>query len=203
MTAPLSERRAELLAIAARMFAEHGLRETTVRQIADAAGILSGSLYHHFPSKEAMVDEILTGFLDDLFGSYQQIAERKGDPRATLEAVIRASFTAIEQHHDAVAIYQREARQLADQPAFAYINERLAQFRALWHRVLADGIADGTFRADLDVDLAYRFLRDTVWVGVGWYRPGGTLTIEVVAEQYLAIVLDGMSSPRRPTRSKS
>ncbi|MEO9110265.1 MAG: TetR/AcrR family transcriptional regulator [Jatrophihabitantaceae bacterium] len=202
-TAATSERRAQLLALAAHLFAERGLRETTVRQIADAAGILSGSLYHHFPSKEAMVDEILTGFLDDLFGAYQQVAGRTDDPRAALEAIIRASFTAIEQHNDAVAIYQREARQLAEQPAFSYIHDRLAEFRALWHRVLADGIADGTFRADLDVDLAYRFLRDTVWVGVGWYRPGGALTIDVVAEQYLSIVLDGIASRRRPVRSKS
>ena len=62
-----NDRRGELLAIAAQLFAERGLRETTVRDIADAAGILSGSLYHHFDSKESMVDEILRGFLDDLF----------------------------------------------------------------------------------------------------------------------------------------
>ena len=42
----------ELLELAASMFAERGLRATTVRDIADAAGILSGSLYHHFDSKE-------------------------------------------------------------------------------------------------------------------------------------------------------
>ena len=41
------------------MFAERGLRATTVRDIADSAGILSGSLYHHFSSKEEMVDDDL------------------------------------------------------------------------------------------------------------------------------------------------
>ena len=49
------------------MFAERGLRATTVRDIADSAGILSGSLYHHFKSKEQMVEEVLRGFLDWLF----------------------------------------------------------------------------------------------------------------------------------------
>ena len=44
------------------MFAERGLRATTVRDIADSAGILSGSLYHHFSSKEEMVDEVLREF---------------------------------------------------------------------------------------------------------------------------------------------
>ena len=53
-----SGRRDELLEIAAGLFADRGVRATTVRDIADAAGILSGSLYHHFDSKESMVDEI-------------------------------------------------------------------------------------------------------------------------------------------------
>ena len=66
-------RRDELLDLAATMFAERGLRATTVRDIADSAGILSGSLYHHFSSKEEMVDEVLRGFLDWLFGRYEEI----------------------------------------------------------------------------------------------------------------------------------
>ncbi len=60
--AQLPNRRDELLGIAATLFAERGFRNTTVRDIADAAGILSGSLYHHFDSKEAMVDELLDTF---------------------------------------------------------------------------------------------------------------------------------------------
>ncbi|MGC2799024.1 MAG: helix-turn-helix domain-containing protein, partial [Mycobacterium sp.] len=47
---PPNSRRDELLELAATMFAERGLRATTVRDIADSAGILSGSLYHHFSS---------------------------------------------------------------------------------------------------------------------------------------------------------
>ncbi len=200
MSAAPSERRGELLALAARMFAERGLRATTVRDIADAAGILSGSLYHHFDSKESMVDEILREFLDSLFGRYRAIVAQHLGPRATLEAVVVASFEAVDQQHDAVAIYQNEARHLADQDRFGYIRDRLAEFRTLWQTILRDGMADGTFRADLDVDLAYRFLRDTVWVAVGWFRPGGPVSVHTVAEQYLSIVLDGIATRRRPVR---
>src|ERR1051325_8938666 len=75
-----TDRRAELLAIAAGLFAERGYKNTTVRDIADAAGILSGSLYHHFDSKETMADEILRTFLDDLFRDYRAIVERESDP---------------------------------------------------------------------------------------------------------------------------
>jgi AcrR family transcriptional regulator len=194
MSAASSARREELLALAARMFAERGLRTTTVRDIADAAGILSGSLYHHFDSKESMVDEILREFLDSLFGRYRAIVAEGMGPRQTLEAIVVASFEAIDRQHDAVAIYQNEAGHLVESERFDYIRERLAEFRTLWRTILRDGMADGSFRADLDVDLAYRFLRDTVWVGVRWYRPGGTLDVQTVAKQYLSIVLDGIAS---------
>lgn len=197
---PTKARRAELLAIAGQLFAERGLRATTVRDIADAAGILSGSLYHHFDSKESMVDEILRNFLDDLFHRYDAIVARALGPRGTLEAVVVASFEAIDEHNAAVAIYQAEARHLAGQPRFGYIRDRLVEFRRLWHDVLKAGVAEGTFRDDLDVELAYRFLRDTVWVGVSWYRPGGAITIEAIAQQYLSIVLDGITTRVAPRR---
>lgn len=195
-----SERRDELLALAASLFAERGLRATTVRDIADAAGILSGSLYHHFDSKETMVDEILRGFLDDLFGHYREIVAAGLGTRRTLEALVVASYQAIHDHHDAVAIYQTEARRLSEQPRFAYIGERNDEFRAMWTALLRHGMADGTFRPDLDVELVYRFLRDTAWVGVHWYRPDGPIAVRDIAEQYLSIVLDGIAARRRPAK---
>jgi AcrR family transcriptional regulator len=189
-------RRAELLALAARMFAERGFLATTVRDIADAAGILSGSLYHHFDSKESMVDEILRGFLDELFGRYREITGAGRPPRAALEAVVVASFEAIDRSHDAVAIYQREAVYLAQFERFGYLGERNLEFRKMWVGLLEEGVRDGAFRDDLDVELVYRFIRDTVWVAVHWYHPGGSLTADDVARQYLSIVLDGIAQGR-------
>ena len=202
-TEAVPDRRAELLTIAARLFAERGVRATTVRDIADAAGILSGSLYHHFDSKESMVDEILQNFLGSLFSQYSEIVERGLAPLQTLTLIIESSFRAIHEQRDAVAIYQAEARRLAEQPTFAYIRTRLGEFRTLWFGVLEAGIADGSFRADLDVELAYRFLRDTVWVGVGWYRPEGSLTIEAISAQYISIVVDGMAPRPRSSRTRA
>ena len=186
-------RRSELLAIAAGLFADKGFRNTTVRDIADAAGILSGSLYHHFDSKESMVDEILRTFQDDLFGHYDEILASDADPRTKLEQAVRTSFDAIDQHHSEVAIFQTDASHLATFERFAYLEERNVRFRDLWTRLLREGITSGELRADLDVELVYRFLRDTVWVAVRWYRPGGDMTPGQVADQYLHILLEGIS----------
>lgn len=185
-------RRDELLGIAGELFADRGLRSTTVRDIADAAGILSGSLYHHFDSKESMVDELLREFLDSLFARYRGIVEAGLTATETLRQLVIASFEAIDARHTAVAIYQNESRHLSAQDRFNYIGERNVEFRRLWESELRRGVEQGDFRADLDIDLVYRFMRDTVWVAVRWYRPGGSMTVEQIADQYLSIVLDGI-----------
>ena len=191
-TGATGTRRDELLAIAARLFAERGFKNTTVRDIADAAGILSGSLYHHFDSKESIVDELLDSFQQELWREYDAIDASDRTPRGKLEAVVRASFDAIDRHHSEVAIFQTDAAYLATFDRFAYLVERNTRFRDLWTRLLTEGVASGELRSDLNVELVYRFLRDTVWVAVRWYRPGGDLSPEQVADQYLHILLEGI-----------
>jgi AcrR family transcriptional regulator len=197
MTSPAAgqpvSRRDELLELAATMFAERGLRATTVRDIADSAGILSGSLYHHFASKEEMVNEVLRGFLDWLFERYEQIVATEPNPLERLKGLFMASFEAIEHRHAQVVIYQDEAKRLADQERFSYVEQRNREQRKMWLDLLNQGIEDGYFRPDIDVDLVYRFIRDTTWVSVRWYQPGGPLTAEEVGRQYLSIVLGGIT----------
>ena len=139
-----------------------------------------------------MVDEILRRFLDDLFEKYRAIAASGLSATETLRRLVIASFESIDAERNAVAIYQDEAKRLAGQERFAYISELNVEFRQLWHAVLQRGVDDGEFRPDLDVELVYRFMRDTVWVAVRWYRPGGALSVEAIADQYLSIVLDGI-----------
>ncbi|MDX6375155.1 MAG: TetR/AcrR family transcriptional regulator, cholesterol catabolism regulator [Nocardioidaceae bacterium] len=194
MTAePTASRREELLAITASLFAMKGFRNTTVRDIADAAGILSGSLYHHFDSKESMVDEILSTFQEELFGQYDEILASDADPRTKLEQAVRVSFDAIDRHHSEVAIFQNDAAYLSTLDGFGYLAERHAQSREVWMTLLRESKEAGVLRPDLDLDLVYRFIRDTVWVAVNWYRPGGSLSAATVADQYVTILLDGIS----------
>ena len=193
-TTEAGTRRTELLAIAAQLFADKGFRNTTVRDIADAAGILSGSLYHHFDSKESMVDEILSTFQEELFGQYDAILASADDARTKLERAVRVSFEAIENHPHEVAIYQNDADFLGGFDRFGYLKDRNAQSRQVWVTLIEDGVRTGVLRDDLDVTLTYRFIRDTVWVAVRWYRPGRGLSHTDIADQYVRILLDGISS---------
>jgi hypothetical protein len=77
---------------------------------------------------------------------------------------------------------------------FAYLAESQRRFERMWHDLLTRGVAEGVFRDDLDPDLVYRFLRDTVWTAASWFRTSGRLTADEIAKHYLAMVLEGIQA---------
>lgn len=154
--------------------------------------MLGGSLYYHFDSKESMVDEILSTFLTELWDSYEHITNQNMGARETLQALVTVSFESIDRHRPAVVIYQNESKHLGASPRFSYLLDSQARFRTMWVELLERGVREGAFRSDIDIPVVYRFIRDTVWVAAGWYRPSGRLTAHEIAQQYLAMVLEGI-----------
>lgn len=186
-------RRAEVLRIAADLFADRGYVATTVRDIADAAGILSGSLYHHFDSKESMIDAILSAFVEETLSSYEAILAEDHGPRETFEGLVAASLGAMVESRSAILIYQNEARYLTSQPRFSYLRDAHRKFEKIWTDVLKAGAASGEFRDNIEPRLVYRLVRDTVWTAPRWYQPGGALKPEKIREQYVAVLVDGVA----------
>jgi len=191
-TALASERRDHLVRLAAQLFAEKGFQATTVRQIADEAGILSGSLYHHFDSKESIVDEILSGYLNELLASYRATVEQGGVPRDLLAELVTTAFAALDTHRAAITVMQNDWNYLRRIPRFDYLVKAGEEVESIWVGLLKEGAAQGTFRDDGDPRLTYRLIRDTIWVAVRWYRPDGRLSTRQIAEQYLTILFDGL-----------
>jgi AcrR family transcriptional regulator len=193
----IADRRDVILAEAARLFARKGVAATTVREIGDAAGILSGSLYHHFESKEAIVDEILATWLDDLLERYHEVTEEHDDPKTCLAELIRISFQAIDEHPDTCEIYQNDLNYLTALPRFAYLQKKGQEFQKAWVDVIVEGVARGQFREDVDPRVFYRFARDAVWPTVRWYKPGGRYRIEELADECIKVLMDGFATSAR------
>jgi AcrR family transcriptional regulator len=188
-----SARQVEIVDIAARLFAEHGYTATTVRDIADTAGILSGSLYHHVRSKEDLVDAILSEFLDGILASYDAIMAADAPPRETITQLVGASLAAIEDRRAAVVVYQNEATYLSNNPRFRYLSRAARRLREAWVTTLERGVRNGDHSPDLNPSVVYRFIRDALWTTARWYRPGGELTIEQLTDQYVRMILDGIA----------
>ena len=191
-----TSRRNEILTKAASLFAKQGISATTVREIADAVGILSGSLYHHFESKEEMVHEIIASYLEDLHARYRAVADLNADPLACLEALIRTSFESLDSHASACEIYQNDHNYISRLPNYAALRRVSQATQRIWLDTLAAGVAAGEFRDDVDPTIFYRFLRDAIWMSNRWQRPGARRAEADLAASCIAVFVEGFSTAR-------
>ena len=196
-TKPDSARRDDVVRLAGQLFAQKGYRATTVREIADAAGILSGSLYHHFDSKESIGDEILAGFLDEIRADYREAVASAGDPRAVLEQIVRSTSKTLARNRAALSMLQTDWSYFNSNARFGYLRKALREIEQTWISQLERGVAEGAFRADLDPALTYRLLRDVLWIPAAWHRSGGYSTDQVV-DAFLALLFDGITAGPGP-----
>jgi TetR/AcrR family transcriptional regulator, cholesterol catabolism regulator len=187
-------RRDIILREAAALFAAHGVAATTVRQIAEAAGVLSGSLYHHFPSKEVMVQDIVLAYLEDLRGRYQALLELEAEPVDRLRQLALISVQTATDHPYAVEIYQNEGAVLRTVPRNEHVSELAQEVHQYWAVVIRAGVDALELRSDVSARLFHRLIRDAVWLSPRWYRPTDGYPPDRFADDLLAVFLDGFSA---------
>ncbi|MGH3262510.1 MAG: TetR/AcrR family transcriptional regulator [Trebonia sp.] len=193
MTEP-QDRRELIVATAAEMFARKGIRSTTVREIADAVGVLSGSLYHYFASKDDIVREILAGFLDVILARYAEVLAQDNDAARSLREVVLASLQVARQQPDATAIYQNELRYLRQSPQYQEVLVGAADVQRVWLGVIERGVAEGSFRSDISPRIFHRLIRDAVWLSGRGQHPDAGCSTEQLADAITSIFLEGFAA---------
>jgi AcrR family transcriptional regulator len=196
-----ASRRDEILAIAAGIFARQGIANTTVRDIGEQAGILSGSLYHHFTSKDDIVEEILRAALDPDIELDVALANSEVEPLEAVRELLVRSMRFSHDHPDVAAIVANSRHELLAAERFDFIRARGTAIRESWIAVLERGMAKGVFRADLEPDLAYKAVMGAVSALPNWYRPTGARSIDDIAEVFLRMFLCGMAAEPAAVRS--
>jgi AcrR family transcriptional regulator len=193
MTEPV-DRRELIVSAAAEMFARKGIRSTTVREIGEAAGVLSGSLYHYFSSKDEIVKEILMGFLNTIRARYYEVLAHGQDAPQMLREIVLASLHVAREQPDATAIYQNELRYLRETPQYSDVQEAAADVQRVWLGVIERGVADGAFRDDIEPRIFHRLIRDAIWLSGRGQHPDSGYSTERLAEAITSIFLDGFSA---------
>ena len=154
---------------------------------------MSGSLYHHFDSKESIGDEILSGFINEVLTDYRAAVVEAAGPRAALEQIVRTTSRTLAQHRAALTMLQNDWNYFAAQPRFAYLGKALREIERIWISQLEAGMRAGLFRADLDPKLTYRLLQDVLWIPAQWRRTRGYSADEVVVG-FLRILFEGIAA---------
>src|SRR5262245_3391525 len=184
-----------ILGAASRLFSTRGYHATSMQDIADAVGILKGSLYHHFESKEAILYRIVKEPIVRLHRTVAEIAATPGPAAAKLERAASAHVQAFHDHYPHLFVYLRETEDVRRRfRTSAGLGPR--DYERLWGDMVQGGMKSGEFRADLDPTVVvYGLLGMLNWL-YKWYDPNGRLGPHEIAAQFSALALSGLEAGR-------
>lgn len=182
-------RREHVLESAVALFSRKGYHGTTVRDIAEESGMLSGSLYAHIAAKEDLLYEIVLAAARQFTEAVQPIAQGPGSAGERLRRAMAAHLQVVAGSLEAATVFLHEWKALSPQRREAVVARR-REYEQLFARIIREGVEAGEFRP---VD--ERFARLLVLSAVNWlyewYDPAGPLGPEAVAERFAELMLHG------------
>jgi len=185
-----SSQREQILIAARRLFSKNGYHGTTIRQIADARGILSGSLYTHITSKEDLLFEIAEEGANAFVQAIGHVTHSSLDSAEKLRAGLAAHIRVISNHLDAAKVFFHEWQALTGQRR-AVIQAKRDAYEAAWQAILDEGVANGTFQLRDPKFARLLVLSVGNWV-YHWYQPEGGLSPEAIADRFGDVILFGL-----------
>ncbi len=199
---PRNRRRDEILRAAAGLFASDGYSSTSMREVAAASGILPGSLYHHFESKEAIAVELVEDYHADLVRVVRESQPEPGDPLASLRTFAHQIANVSWGHQAALQISVFDAPGTASASLRTVVRTEPASVDRYWRNLISAAVADEVIESSVDTRILRHVLNRTiVQVGLAWDY---TSESGEVTDCILALLFDGLatSADRCEDRSK-
>jgi AcrR family transcriptional regulator len=189
--------RHRILREAAILFRTRGFASTTMRNIATAAGLTPGALYWHFPSKEAILYDILVALSDDWHAKLADVSQAPA-PAEKLRRFVRAQINwelqLADEGHALLALYgPDQLKQFLTAPQRAFITGRQKEHFEVLESFLRDGIADGSF-CPLDVTITAHAIYE---MGAGvprWWKLGEQPGVAALASMHEDLVMHMVSA---------
>ncbi len=182
-----SSARGRLLTKAAHLFRVKGYERTTVRDLAAEVGIQSGSIFHHFKTKE----EILRAVMEEtvLYNTerMRSALARCANGREKVLALIKCELESINgQTGEAMAVLVYEWRSLTETS-----QERILSLREIYEQLWLDALNQARTEGDVvgDTFVLRRFLTGALSWSTTWFKPGGNMSLDQLAEQALLLAI--------------
>ncbi|MFN9161903.1 MAG: TetR/AcrR family transcriptional regulator [Alphaproteobacteria bacterium] len=183
------DKRQLILERATELFARHGFRGTSVSEIAEACGASKALIYHYFGSKEEMLYELLTGFIEMYHVRLERAVKKAEKPTDRLRAYLRESIAVLSKYRmnyarlfselDALPAKQREEVRSAERSILELLRSTLV--------AINPALADNTKVTPVTL-LA---LGTMVW-SYTWYDPARALSLDELVELTTRFVIGGL-----------
>jgi AcrR family transcriptional regulator len=183
-----------VLEIAGRLFREKGFEATTVRQIADAAGILPGSLHYRYPSKEEMLLALLDRGIAHAIEAVRVAIADAVDPFERMRLALRAHLRLLIRDDVAIYVLLYEGRSLSGDSRAHMVRLR-DRYDALWDGILHAAAGTGRLRRDVDLSLVRLLLLGAANWTAQWFSPRGSYSCDEVADAYADLLWRGLAQP--------
>lgn len=190
---PSLTRRAEMLDMAAGMFAREGYHGTSMRDLAERAGINVASLYHYFQSKEEALFEVCLAGAQQSERRIERIAAQRGDMNSRLASIMSEHIADLEIHSDYRHVYFEQRRMLGAQQ-LAVIDQVSRRVRLLLTTLFTEAEAAGDLHADLSPRQAVFVFVAGLRALTQYYVDGPVREYPVVAQGIADTLLRGLSN---------
>lgn len=200
-------RRDEILALAKAQIAEQGYSDTSMRDIAEAAGLLAGSLYSHFKGKAELVRDIVIRFYDELIPRQRAVVESGADGADQFRAMIGEVFAVCSQHREELTILHYDWHTLSTLDEFAEVRAQSLETLDLWRRMLLAGQRDGSILQTVDIEAMIRIATSSIHALIDTVRyndrPLPTSPTEELAAALQDVLLGGIATERPAPRRRA
>jgi len=182
--------RDKILAAAVQLFAEYGYHAATMRDIAQMAGIQAASIYYHYPSKQALLIEIMESHMRQLNANLERIVSMPHEVEQSLYDAISNHILLHTIYKSEFFIIDTEIRALEGENRGKILVLR-DDYEKLIQGLLREGMEKGVLR-QTDVKISSYAIIAMCTEVAQWFRPVGRLSVQQVIEMYFQIVTDGL-----------
>lgn len=165
-----------------QLFSERGFAATSMRQLAERAGLPISAFYYYFSGKY----DVLTGIIETSIGDCQSALEDAHDPTATADArlhqLVRTHVLYHVQHPVAAHVADSEMRSLEPGDLRRVLKQRRT-YEQPFRDALEAGVKSGVFSKDLDVTIATNLILTMSTGVIYWFKPGGKKSSQQVADR--------------------
>jgi AcrR family transcriptional regulator len=177
--------------VAVRLFGERGYTGTTMRDIAEAVGVLPGSLYAHIDSKETLLLEIVSDGIARFLAIEQSLAASVDSPEVRLRKAIRAHIDVVAEDPQRSLVVFHQWRFLSEPNRASAIAMR-RRYANAYVKIVDDGKATGVFSPRLDTRIAvFGVLGALNWIPE-WYSGKGAAKPGEIAEKMAGALIFGL-----------
>ena len=187
-------KRAEIVEHAAAVFFEKGYDGSSIQDVAEAVGMLKGSLYHYIGSKEDLLFDIVSEVHARLRAAAEQRTSKPADVIDRLTAVITAHAAYVEDNHAKAGVCAREYRALSAERRQDLLQDSVA-YEQIFLTLVEEGQREGAIRTDLEASVVVKGLLGMLNLLPDWYQPTGELSAAQIGEQMATMALDGIRAP--------